>query len=105
MPDKNFSDRFRQVVEANLSSSDLSIEDIASQMGLGRTQLYRKIKQLTGLSPVEVVRTIRLKKAAELLTRTDKNISQIAFEVGFSSSSYLSKCFKDYFGVNPKEYK
>lgn len=105
LPDKNFSDRFRQVVEANLSSSDLSIEDIASQMGLGRTQLYRKIKQLTGLSPVEVVRTIRLKKAAELLTRTDKNISQIAFEVGFSSSSYLSKCFKDYFGVNPKEYK
>ena len=104
-PDKGFAERFRSAVEANLSSADLSVEDLASEMGMGRTQLYRKIKSLTGLSPVEVVRTIRLKKAAELLQRTEKSVSEIAYEVGFSSPGYLSKCFKEYFGVNPKDYK
>lgn len=105
MPDKGFAERFRAMVEENISSADLSVEDLASQMGMGRTQLYRKIKSLTGLSPVEVVRTIRLKKAAELLLRTEKSVSEIAYEVGFSSPGYLSKCFKEYFGVNPKDYK
>lgn len=105
VPDKSFVERFRTVVEANMSSPDLSVEELASQMGMGRTQLYRKVKSLTGLSPVEVVRTIRLKKAAELLMRTEKSVSEIAHEVGFSSHGYLSKCFKEYYGVNPKDYK
>lgn len=104
-PDKNFAERFKAIVEANIASPNLSVEDVALQLGMGRTQLYRKLKSLTGLSPIEVVRTIRLKKAAELLARTDKSVSEVAYEVGFSSVSYLSKCFKDYFGVNPKDYK
>ena len=104
-PDKNFIERFKAIVEQHIASPNLSVEDVASQLGMGRTQLYRKVKSLTGLSPIEVVRTIRLKKAAELLTRTDKSVSEVAYEVGFSSISYLSKCFKDYFGVNPKDYK
>ena len=77
---------------------------MATQMGIGRTQLYRKIKSLTGLSPIEILRVARLKKAADLLHRTDMSVSQVTYETGFSSPSYFTKCFKEYFGVNPKEY-
>ena len=102
--DKSFIERFRTLVEQHLADTDLSVEYLASQLGIGRSQLYRKVKQLTGFSPVELIRIRRIKKAAELLTRTDKSISEIAYEVGFATPSYLTKCFKDYFGVSPKEY-
>jgi AraC-like DNA-binding protein len=66
-------------------------------------QLYRKVKALTGLSPVELMRKIRLNKAREMLLTTEKNISEVAYEVGFSAPSYFTKCFKDEFGVLPGE--
>ncbi len=102
--DKSFIERLRAIIEEHLSDTDLSVESLASQVGMGRSQLYRKVKQLTGYSPVELIRLRRIKKAAELLTRTEKSVSEIAYEVGFASPSYLTKCFKDYFGVSPKEY-
>lgn len=102
--DKSFIERLRAIVEDHLADTDLSVESLASQVGMGRSQLYRKVKQLTGFSPVELIRLRRIKKAAELLTRTEKSVSEIAYEVGFASPSYLTKCFKDYFGVSPKEY-
>lgn len=102
--DKGFAERFRTLIEKNMKNSDLSVEDLATDMGLGRSQLYRKVKSLTGYSPVELIRVARLKKAAELLTRTDKTVSEIAYEVGFSTPSYLTKCFRDYFGVSPSDY-
>ena len=102
--DKGFAERFRELIDLHLNNSDLSVEDLASEMGLGRSQLYRKVKALTGYSPVELIRVARLKKAAEMLTRTDKTVSEIAYEVGFSTPSYLTKCFRDYFGVSPSDY-
>lgn len=102
--DQNFANRFKKLVEQNITNTNFTVEDMASKMGIGRTQLYRKIKSLTGLSPIELLRIARLKKAAELLHRTDKSVSQVTYETGFSSPSYFTKCFKEYFGVNPKEY-
>ncbi len=102
--DKGFTERFRALIEQRLGESDLSVEDLAADMGLGRSQLYRKVKSLTGYSPVELIRVARLKKAAELLSRTDKGVGEVAYEVGFSSPGYLTKCFREYFGVSPSDY-
>lgn len=102
--DKGFAERFRVLIEKNLGNSELSVEDLAADMGLGRSQLYRKVKSLTGYSPVELLRVARLKKAAEMLTRTEKTVSEIAYEVGFSTPSYLTKCFREYFGISPSDY-
>ena len=102
--DKGFAERFRALIEKRMHESELSVEDLAADMGLGRSQLYRKVKSLTGYSPVELVRVARLKRAAELLVRTDKAVGEVAYEVGFSSPGYLTKCFRDYFGVSPTDY-
>jgi len=103
--DKGFAARLRDMIEKNMSSENFSVEDMAAQMGVGRTQLYRKVKSLMGFSPVELLRIARLKKAAELLRRTEMTVAEVAYEVGFASPSYMAKCFKEYFGVNPTEYK
>lgn len=102
--DKGFAERFRRLIEDNLSDSELSVEDLGSKMGMGRVQLYRKIKALTNYSPVELLRMARLKKAASLLASSDKTISEITYEVGFTSPSYFTKCYKEYFGENPTEF-
>ena len=76
---------------------------MATGIGLSRVQLYRKVKALTGLSPVELLRKSRLVKAEQLLRSKDMNISEAAYAVGFTSPSYFSKCFKDEFGMQPVE--
>ena len=86
-----------------MSDSDLSVETIGAELGLSRVQLYRKMKALTGLSPVELLRKARLKRGRQLLEKGGKNISEIAYEVGFSAPSYFTKCFKDEFGISPSE--
>lgn len=102
--DKGFVDRFRELIEENLADSELSVEDLGSKMGLSRVQLYRKIKVLTNYSPNELVRIARLKKAASLLASSEKTISEITYEVGFTSPSYFTKCYKDYFGESPTDF-
>ena len=102
--DKTFMDKFRQIVEDNLLNSELSVDDIGKSIGMSRVQLYRKMKSLTNYAPNELVRNIRLKKAEQLIINSDKNISEIAYETGFSSPSYFSKCFKEYFNESPKEF-
>lgn len=102
--DKGFAERFRALIEKHLGNAELTVEDLATEMGLGRSQLYRKVKSLTGYSPIELLRVARLKKAAEILTRTDKTVSEVAYEVGFSTPSYLTKCFREYFGMSPSDY-
>ena len=102
--EKDFIDRFRSLLENNLSNSELSVEDLGEQMGLSRVQLYRKIKALTNYSPVELLRITRLKKASALLSTTDKTISEITYEVGFTSPSYFTKCYKEYFGESPSDF-
>lgn len=95
--------KFRDFIEQNLSDSDLSVETVGAELGLSRVQLYRKVKALTGQSPVELLRTARLQKGRELLQTTDKTVSEVAYEVGFTAPSYFTKCFKDEFGVSPSD--
>lgn len=102
--DKGFADRFRKLIEENLADSELSVEDLGSKMGLSRVQLYRKIKALTNYSPNELLRIARLKKAASLLASSEKSVSEITYEVGFTSPSYFTKCYKEYFGESPTDF-
>ena len=95
--------KFRDFIEKNIADSDLSVETIGAELGLSRVQLYRKMKALTGQSPVELLRTARLQKGRELLQTTDKNVSEVAYEVGFTAPSYFTKCFKDEFGISPSD--
>ena len=101
--ENDFLDKLRGIVQKNLFDPELNIEKIASEIGLGRVQLYRKVKSLTGYSPIEVIRIMRLKSASHLLKSTDKTVSEIAYQVGFSTPSYFSKCYKDFFGHQPNE--
>ena len=94
---------FKKVVEAQLGNSDLSVDDLAEAMNLSRVQLYRKVKAISGSSPVELLRTARLNRGYQLLLTTSKNISEVAYDVGFTAPSYFTKCFKDEFGVSPSD--
>ncbi len=102
--DKGFVEKLRRLIETNMANASVSVEDLGEQIGLSRTQLYRKTKALTGYSPNELLRIARLKKAAALLASTEKTISEITYEVGFSSPSYFTRCYKDYFGESPTDF-
>ena len=100
-----FIARFREVVERRMTDRELSVEDLADDMNLSRVQLYRKVKALTGSSPVELLRTARLNRAYQMLLTTDKNVSEVAYDVGFSAPAYFTKCFKDEFGMVPGDVR
>ncbi|MBQ3877065.1 MAG: substrate-binding domain-containing protein [Prevotella sp.] len=100
-----FLSRFREAVEARLSDSDLSVDDLAADMSLSRVQLYRKVKAISGSSPVELLRTARLNRAYQLLLTTDKSVSEVAYAVGFTAPSYFTKCFKEEYGMVPGDVR
>lgn len=104
-PSSPFVMRFKAVVEARLSDSNLSVEDLGADMGLSRVQLYRKVKALTGSTPVDLIRKARLAKARELLQSTDLTVSEVAYKVGFTTPSYFTKCFKDEYGRVPGDVR
>lgn len=99
--DSRFMTRLRDFIAANISDSDLNVETISAEMSLSRVQLYRKVKAMTGATPVELIRLTRLSRAEELLREGSKTVSEVAYEVGFSSPSYFIKCYKDHFGHTP----
>ncbi len=101
--DKTFYDRWKEVMEKHIPDSDISMDDLAGELGLGRVQLYRKLKALTGKAPNELLRSARLQRSRILLERTELTVSQITYEVGFTSPSYFTKCFKEEFGIGPTE--
>jgi DNA-binding response OmpR family regulator len=92
------------IVEKNLSNPDFEVSDFAYEIGMSRTQLYRKINAIAGQTVREFIRIIRLKKAAELLVTSEMNITEIADSVGFGSQSYFTTSFTEYFGINPSKY-
>lgn len=102
--DQTFVEKLRSHIERNLSNPNLSVEDLGEKIGMSRVQLYRKTKALTGYSPNELIRITRLKKAATLLASTNKTIAEITYEVGFSTPSYFTKCYKEFFGENPTDF-
>jgi YesN/AraC family two-component response regulator len=102
--DERFLQKLMSVVEANIADPDLSVEHLQKEMGISRMQLHRKLKALTDLSATEFIRSVRLKRAAEMLERGQDNVSQIAYQVGFNSLSYFAKCFKEQYGEIPSLY-
>ena len=96
-----FISRFKKIVEERLADSNLSVEELAADMGLSRVQLYRKVKALTGNTPVDLLRKARLAQAQRLLQESTLSVSEIAYQVGFASPSYFTKCYKDEFGTVP----
>lgn len=99
--DRQFVERLRQIIQEKMTDSNLSVEDVGAEIGLSRVQLYRKVKALTGSTPVDLIRKARLAKARELLQTTGKTVSEVAYDVGFSAPSYFTKCFKEEYGMLP----
>lgn len=102
--DRDFMGRLHQLIDKHLADADLSVEELGCKMGMSRVQLYRKVKALTNYSPVELLRIARLKRAASLLASSDKTVAEITYEVGFTSPSYFTKCYKEYFGEAPSDF-
>ena len=104
-PDRRFLDTFLKAMEKHMSNTNLKIEDLGDEVGLSRVQLYRKVKALTGMTPVEILRETRLKHAMQLLKTTDKTVSEIANEVGFATPGYFSSCFKKQYDKYPTDVR
>lgn len=102
--DKEFTEKLSQVMEKELSNSQFNVDEFASIMGFGRTVFYRKVRGVTGYSPNEYIRIVRMKKAAELLVENKYTIAEVSYLVGISDPFYFSKCFKQQFGVSPSVY-
>lgn len=102
--DKDFVEKFKSLIETKMGDSSLNVEDLGKDMGLSRVQLYRKLKSLTNYSPNELLRIARLKKAASLLASSDMTVAEVGYEVGFSSPSYFTKCYKEQFGESPTDF-
>lgn len=101
--DNDFYNRFLAIFRADMGNPDLNVDMIASKMGLERSQFYRKIKALTNYAPVELIRRLRLQRGHELLISTEKSISEIAYETGFSTPAYFTKCYRDAYGETPSQ--
>ncbi len=102
--DVQLLERIHQVIEDNMDNSDFNIDTIAVSVGLSRSAFFKKLKSLTGLAPVDLVKEIRLNKSIELIKNSDMSISEIAFAVGFKDSGYYGKCFRKKYDQTPKEY-
>ncbi len=102
--DKEFLNKVVNTISKNISSESFCVELLAEKLFISRSLLHKKLVSLTGESPVELIRRIRLQKATELMEKKFGNISQIALEVGFNSSAYFTECFKEQFGISPSQY-
>ncbi|NGP75475.1 helix-turn-helix domain-containing protein [Balneolaceae bacterium YR4-1] len=102
--DSLFIKKLNKVVEEYITEGDLSVENISRELGISTSTFYRKVKSITGYSPVEYIRNLQLQKAVDLLSKNYGNVSEVAYESGFNNLSYFSKCFREKFGVNPARY-
>ena len=103
--DEKLIEKAMKYVEDNISRTDLSVEELSREAGMSRVHLYKRLLQLTGKTPIEFIRVIRLKRAAQLLRESKMTVSEIAFEVGFSQPKYFSRYFKEEFGILPSVYQ
>ena len=103
--DKLFADTLKKVFQQHLSNPNLKMDELGDELGMSRVQLYRKVKALTGTSPVELLREMRLQRGRTLINTTTKSIAEIAYEVGFHTPSYFSNCFKKQYGIYPTELR
>ena len=103
--DKLFTDALKEAIHKNMQNPNLKMDDLGDELGLSRVQLYRKVKALTGLSPVELLRQMRLQRGRTLLQTTTKTVNEIAYEVGFGTPGYFSSCFKKQYGQYPTDLR
>lgn len=103
--ERMFLERFKKAAKSHIGDANLRMDDLGSELSLSKVQMYRKVKALTGKTPAEVIREMRMQKAYSLLKQTDKTISEVAAEVGFAIPGYFSACFKKQFGINPTELR
>lgn len=103
--DNDFLTQYIEIVKANISNQELDVSFIYQALGMSRANFYRKVKAVTGLSPIELIKNIRLEAGAKLLKESNMNISEIAQHIGFSSRSYFARSFKAVYGMSPTEYQ
>lgn len=103
--DEQLIEKAVKYVENNISRCDLSVEELAQEMGMSRVHLYKKITALTGKSPIEFIRLLRLKRATQYLAESQLTVAEIAYRLGFNNPKYFSKYFKEEFGILPSEYQ
>ena len=103
--DQSFFTQYTNLIKANFSNPDFNIDDICKELGISRANFYRKVKTQTGLSPAEMLRKLRLEVAAQMLRETELSIAEIQTKVTFSNSGYFASCFKQVYGMSPKEYR
>ncbi|WP_291528805.1 hybrid sensor histidine kinase/response regulator transcription factor [Bacteroides sp. UBA939] len=103
--DKQFLQSIIDSIEQHLEETEFDLEQLSTEMNMSKSTLYRKIKSMTGLTPLDFVRNIKMKRACMMLLSHTQNISEISYAVGFSSPKYFTKCFKDEFGITPTEYQ
>jgi AraC-like DNA-binding protein len=102
--DKEFLDKFTEIFLANICNSDMSIDDFATELGMSHAVFYRKIKQLVGVTPVDFIRRLRVKRAIQYFDVGERQIADVAYKTGFSDPKYFSRCFKSETGCSPSEY-
>lgn len=102
--DEKLMEKTVSIIKENISNTDFKVDHLIIELGMSRSAFFRKIKAITLMSPNELIRVIRLKHSAELLLKSDLNISEVSYEVGFVSPKYFRECFKKHFGVTPTEY-
>ena len=102
--DNQLSSKVIAIIRQNMENTEFSVEELAREIGMSRVHLNRKLKETMNISPSNLIRSIRLKQAAYLLINNKVNISEVAYKVGFSTHSYFSNSFHDYFGMTPKEF-
>lgn len=103
--DKNFLNKLVEIMEANMDNGDLIVDDLVKELAVSRSVFFKKLKALTGLAPIEFIREMRVKRAAEYIETGEYSMSQISYMVGINDPRYFSKCFKQKFGITPTEYK
>ena len=103
--DEDLMERIMKSVNANLDDSDFNVEKLCEEVGISRTQLHRKLKEMTGVSTTEFIRNIRLNEAARLIKERKVNPTQVAYAVGFANYSHFSTTFRKHFGVSPSDYE
>jgi DNA-binding response OmpR family regulator len=105
VPGDTFLAKLLNIMDKQMENNTLTVDELVEEMGMGRTVFFNKLKSMTGLSPVEFIREMRIKRAAQLLEDRSHNITEVTYMVGMNDSRYFSKCFKNTYGVTPSEYR
>ena len=103
--ERKFMDKLVELMEKNMDNGELVVDDLVKELAVSRSVFFKKLKSLTGLAPIEFIKEMRVKRAAQLIEAGDLNMTQISYMVGINDPRYFSKCFKQRYGMTPTEYK